>query len=277
MYQWVGTYGYRATFNYASSHYVRARHYSQIPGSWTTVDPLWPYQSGCGYYSGNPLYLVDPSGLEPITLEFNAFIPKRMGQWIPEPGPFPTHEYRGDNRTFNQKGTSRIGTKITIDSCGVGRTGTITNNTGRSHRRKIGSNAVERKASTVLTNTKNSSGTKKVGGPCITFFHAVVKAAYPFALPVAPTQLAIKGWFTVAGKNSISVTGRASHSVFPDWELILEFRGRRTLLYSYATSYPNWSLLITADVFTSFSTTLGAGTDCCCTEVPCCEGECPCP
>jgi len=62
MYQWVGTYGYRATFNYASSHYVRARHYSQTPGTWTTVDPLWPEENKYTYVEGRAIYAIDPSG-----------------------------------------------------------------------------------------------------------------------------------------------------------------------------------------------------------------------
>ncbi len=66
MYQWVGPYGYRATFNYASSHYVRARHYSQTPGSWTTVDPVWPNQNGYLYCGSNPAGNLDPSGYCPI-------------------------------------------------------------------------------------------------------------------------------------------------------------------------------------------------------------------
>jgi len=66
MYQWVGTYGYRATFNYASSHYVRARHYSQTPGAWTTVDPLWPDENVYTYAHSRVTGSLDPSGLCPI-------------------------------------------------------------------------------------------------------------------------------------------------------------------------------------------------------------------
>jgi len=66
MYQWVGTYGYRATFNYASSHYVRARHYSQTPGTWTTVDPTWPSEPPYTYVSGNVVTVSDPLGLNPL-------------------------------------------------------------------------------------------------------------------------------------------------------------------------------------------------------------------
>jgi len=61
-YQWVGTYGYRATFAPSSSHYVRARHYSATAGSWTTVDPLWPDESAYGYVGGKPVAFSDYSG-----------------------------------------------------------------------------------------------------------------------------------------------------------------------------------------------------------------------
>jgi RHS repeat-associated protein len=61
-YQWVGTYGYRATFAPSSSHYVRARHYTATGGSWTTVDPLWPHESAYGYVGGNATRDLDPSG-----------------------------------------------------------------------------------------------------------------------------------------------------------------------------------------------------------------------
>lgn len=42
---WVGTLGYRATGVQVSSHYVRARHYSDATGIWTTVDPVGDYTS----------------------------------------------------------------------------------------------------------------------------------------------------------------------------------------------------------------------------------------
>ena len=61
-YQWVGSYGYRATFAPSSSHYVRARHYSATAGSWTTVDPLWPDESAYGYTSGRATQWIDVTG-----------------------------------------------------------------------------------------------------------------------------------------------------------------------------------------------------------------------
>jgi RHS repeat-associated protein len=61
-YQWVGSYGYRATTSPSSSHYVRARHYSAQAGSWTTVDPLWPDESAFGYVEGKTVRSIDPTG-----------------------------------------------------------------------------------------------------------------------------------------------------------------------------------------------------------------------
>ena len=64
-YQWVGSYGYRATFAPSSSHYVRARHYSATAGSWTTVDPLWPDEKAYGYVGGRATDWTDYSGRGP--------------------------------------------------------------------------------------------------------------------------------------------------------------------------------------------------------------------
>lgn len=62
-YGWVGAWGYRGTGLSASSHYVRARHYSKASGAWCMVDPLWPNQSTYTYSSSMPTSRVDPTGL----------------------------------------------------------------------------------------------------------------------------------------------------------------------------------------------------------------------
>lgn len=59
---WVGGWGYRRTGLEVASHYVRARHYSFLNGSWTTVDPLWPGERAYGYVGGRVLAVSDPSG-----------------------------------------------------------------------------------------------------------------------------------------------------------------------------------------------------------------------
>jgi RHS repeat-associated protein len=62
---WVGSLGYRSTSLTAVSHYVRARHYVSMIGSWGTVDPLWPGQAVYMYTACNPSTLVDMLGLAP--------------------------------------------------------------------------------------------------------------------------------------------------------------------------------------------------------------------
>ncbi len=64
-YGWVGGWGYRGTGLSASSHYVRARHYSKSSGMWTTKDRIWPIESAFGYSDSNPVFRADPSGLKP--------------------------------------------------------------------------------------------------------------------------------------------------------------------------------------------------------------------
>jgi RHS repeat-associated protein len=59
---WVGSFGYRETGLFHMSHYVRARHYSNVTGGWSTVDPLWPDESAYGYVGGRSTGVTDPSG-----------------------------------------------------------------------------------------------------------------------------------------------------------------------------------------------------------------------
>jgi RHS repeat-associated protein len=62
-YGWIGKWGYRETGLSGSSHYVRARHYSNKSGNWTTRDPLFPRQRPMAYVTGKVLRATDPSGL----------------------------------------------------------------------------------------------------------------------------------------------------------------------------------------------------------------------
>ena len=65
------------------SHYVRARHYSNVTGGWSTVDPLWPDESAYGYVSGRPTRWIDPTG------QFWWFL---FGDTIIVPRPLPRLE-----------------------------------------------------------------------------------------------------------------------------------------------------------------------------------------
>jgi RHS repeat-associated protein len=63
-YGWVGSWGYRGTGLSASSHYVRARHYSNSSGNWTTVDPIWPNERALSYIKGKVILGIDYLGLQ---------------------------------------------------------------------------------------------------------------------------------------------------------------------------------------------------------------------
>ncbi len=74
---WVGSWGYRRMDIRGSSHYIRARHLSEISGNWTTVDFAWPDELPYNYSFSNPLLYIDPFGLapciEPESCKPNAF------------------------------------------------------------------------------------------------------------------------------------------------------------------------------------------------------------
>jgi RHS repeat-associated protein len=61
-FNYVGSVGYRRTGRAHSSHYVRARHYSQQDARWTTSDPHWPQEQSYGYAGAGPTLQIDPSG-----------------------------------------------------------------------------------------------------------------------------------------------------------------------------------------------------------------------
>jgi hypothetical protein len=71
---WVGSSGYRETGLFHMSHYVRARHYSYLTGSWSTVDPLWPREASYGYVMGRAPFQIDRDGTQTGVLEGGACI-----------------------------------------------------------------------------------------------------------------------------------------------------------------------------------------------------------
>ncbi|MDI9640043.1 RHS repeat-associated core domain-containing protein [Geitlerinema splendidum] len=62
-YLWGGGIGYRQTNKEWATHYVRARHYSFMDGTWTTQDPLWPQEPAYRYVGNRVTRAVDPSGM----------------------------------------------------------------------------------------------------------------------------------------------------------------------------------------------------------------------
>ena len=69
-------------------YYDRARYYDPQLGRFISQDPIG-YNGGMNLYAycgDNPTDAVDPNGLRRIPFQFDAFIPGRLGQWLPEPG-----------------------------------------------------------------------------------------------------------------------------------------------------------------------------------------------
>lgn len=64
IFRWNGSWGYVSTGRMQAAQYVRARHYGDEPGRWTTVDPLWPRQGAFSYCVSSPASRVDASGLQ---------------------------------------------------------------------------------------------------------------------------------------------------------------------------------------------------------------------
>jgi len=98
---WVGTIGARETGLAHSSHYIRARHYAQEEGNWTTVDPLWPREPAYGYVNSSPANFIDPQGLQGSELQDPGIV-NRPG---PPPPWFPTGRPSGPTIIIDRPGS----------------------------------------------------------------------------------------------------------------------------------------------------------------------------
>ena len=69
------------------SYLVRNRTLWPHLGRWERRDPVAGEANLYRYCGSNPATRVDASGLRPIPFKFDAFIPGRLGTWLPEPFP----------------------------------------------------------------------------------------------------------------------------------------------------------------------------------------------
>ena len=84
-------------------YHFNARMYEGRKGRFLSHDPI-RYPDGANTYAGwFAIARIDPTGMDSIPFHFAAFIPKRFGLWIDEPGS-AFAEFRGDNGDFNQPG-----------------------------------------------------------------------------------------------------------------------------------------------------------------------------
>jgi RHS repeat-associated protein len=109
---WIGSYGYRETGLPHMSHYVRARHYSQVTGNWSTVDPLWPGESAYGYVGGRASAVFDASGLQGQGI---------IGKYEWDPRPRNCHTGNLVNHNFNKR--SCFGGTFSLCMCNAAKAG----------------------------------------------------------------------------------------------------------------------------------------------------------
>jgi len=230
--------------------YVRARMYQPTTARWTSIDPLTKANRHELYsYVMNAVhYYIDPSGLEQIELQFNAFIHKNLGRWMWEPRSIPlfdegrvsdTFQFRGDDRDFGEVGTSRMRFKGAIDSCSVGvGMATGAHEMGYSHRRELvqcptcGKDYWKhwpRAKGMLLVNRVNSY----FDGHCQTVIDANASGAYPF-VPV-PEVLTPKIDYRIVfilnalAFDRVEVCVAGQHDRFPAYEAL----ANNKLMYQY--------------------------------------------
>lgn len=202
------------------------------------------------WVQGRALNDLDPSGEETIPFEFNAFINGKRGTWLPEPviSRFWAREFKTDGRRFGQRGTSRISTSGSIDSCAIGSSEpSASTSVGTSHmrRRIVSINPCGLFCGTISGPWAEFSDTASLDkdsvkgsvsdNPCKSTVRIEASAGYPFA-PASPIiDYDVTFEFTVSGQDEVTVTFSGSNNRFPDYEAIVEFGSTRTPFYTYSS------------------------------------------
>ncbi|MCX7397485.1 MAG: DUF3238 domain-containing protein [Planctomycetales bacterium] len=242
-YLFVGRQGYRTG---SEGIYVRARLYQPKTMRWSSPDPVVPWISSkqYTYSSGCAVACIDPSGLKEIRLSFAAFIHKRRGKWLDEPGGVRC-EFKSDERGFNEPGTSRIASHGQFDSCEIGfqefgerPIGIFgTNSVGSSHRRCWGVSltcpfSVFGWNYSELTAPLKEDEVTSRETRCGASVRFLASAAYPF-VDVAPRIDYDVTFIVTAEADSIIVLVKGKHDGFPDYEAIVDDK----TLYEYFSPY----------------------------------------
>jgi RHS repeat-associated protein len=233
----------------------RARYYNAADGRWTGQDPIG---FGAGdpnlywYVHNNTLLFVDPFGLRKIDVKMDAFINKRTGVWLPEPVPFSSWFFKGNDRDFGGPfEESKVRSWFTIDSKDIGHSGQVeVQHAGTiSERRKVTTFwnffpvswyegwVYEAKDAPAEGSSETANGTN---GKCSTRVTVDAYGRYPFypawMTPAIDYRFLI--YFIITGPNTIVTKIGYNHNQFPDYEVRIDDE----VSYKYATpdAGPGW-------------------------------------
>lgn len=213
--------------------YYGYRYLKSNTGRWLNRDPIGE-KGGANVYAlvkNTPLLLFDPLGQRSIEVEFNAFIPGRLGTWLPEP--FSKEwEFKTDERSFGG-GSDRIVGTLRFDSKKIGE---LEKSFVRFE--VSGSGSVRRKVSDpsiVEFAAEMNSGVKVVKdiGPCESEVLMVLNGPYAFHPQLSPDiNIRVTWTFKVVGQNRVGVSVEPAHDAFPNYEGLVD----HAALYTFDTA-----------------------------------------
>lgn len=235
---------------------VSEAYYRPATGRFLNRDP-YQEQGGLNLYryvENAPTNLIDPIGLETIEVEFNAFIPGRLGKWILQPGgpSFPYmyvghafQYFKTDERGFGG-GSSRLKTVVSIDSEGIGiatcKPDKLMSSTvaGVSQRKTIILDPKTLKKTHEFIDTRTATPTTSsttTKSKCSTTVCVTASATYPFSLMAPNIDYHVCWKFTVAAPNSVTIDVWGEHDKFPNYEALIN-RPISLSQYEYDTKWP---------------------------------------
>lgn len=248
--------------------------YDPSTGRWFSRDPIEERggQNLFQFAKNNPIHFFDALGHRPIKVQFNAFIPGRLGSWLPEPFPGSPWFFHTDERSFGG-GSSRIHAEAIIESLDIGKNSTLAGSHKTSVRHYFWADPSERR--------KYENGGWYYDRPAPATVHGDawldetkcqsllvfngVHAAYGYHEYLSPDiDFTAVFRFKVVGSNKLKVTVFGLHDHFPNYEGIVD--GKVVYPFDTADNGPglinlNWPMFFVSDSYT-----IDAETSACCSE-----------
>jgi len=217
--------------------YFGARYFASSMGRWVSTDPkgislrhlLNPQKlNKYTYVLNNPLTLVDPNGMEEITIVYRTFIPQKTVS-------IAGSTYAGDNRGFStsSNASSRTTITITIETDASKKPGNpiISQTSSAGETKKLDASGSVIKTDTAKTGLPTATGTRDSNGnPVINIQQDVKNPLSPVPQVVTPGITADLTVTVPQNASNAQVTGTASQ--FPAEELnVTRADGNTTAVY----------------------------------------------